>query len=148
MTSICKGWDSKYKKWPLVTMTWTLDTCTDFYWQWHRPWIPVLISHGNDRDCAYFDWTQVAMTGTFILVLFSSCNALDSEYFNRPLVPKASSLHTLLTSSGNTWVSGYFYWHLVTMTGTLNNFTDILWQWCGLCILLLTTIVNDKDSTF
>ena len=148
MTSICIGSDSRYKNWSLLTMTLTLDTCTDLYWQWHRLWIPVLISHGNGRDCGYFDWPLSAMTGPLILVLISSCNDLDSEYFYRPLVPKAATLDTLLTSSGNNWVSGYFYWHLhvVTMTGTLNTFTDIFWQRCGLWILLLTTVWNVKDS--
>ena len=148
MPSICIGWYSRYKNWPLVTTTWTLGTCTDLYWQWHRLWIPVLVSHDNDRDCANFDWPLVAMTGTLILVLISSCNDLDSKYFYWPLVPKAATLDTLLTSSGNNWVSGYFYWHLVTITGTLNTFTDILWQWCGLLILLLTTTGNDKDSRY
>ena len=148
MTSICIGWDSRYKNWPLVTMTRTLDTCTDIYLQWHRLWLPVLVSHGNVRDCAYLNWPLVAMTGTLILVLIASCNDLDSEYFFWPLVPKAATLDTLLTSSDNNWVPGYFYWHLVTMTGTLNTFADILRQWCRLWILLLTTVGNDKDSRY
>ena len=119
-------------------MTWTLDTCTDIYWHWQRLWIPVLISYGNDKDCVYFDWLLVAMTGndweradllalvccvfcefvTFPLVSWVRCGTwLYRFLIFAPLL----TLILVLIASCNDSDFEYFYWPLVPKAATLDT---------------------------
>ena len=82
MTSISIGWDSRYKNCPLVAITWIFNTFTDLHWQLQGLWIPVLTSHVNDRDSAYFDGPLVAITGYLDILLTPSSNEREFKYFN------------------------------------------------------------------